>query len=613
MSLFQELKRRNVFRVGIAWVLMGWVVLQGADFVLDLVGAPDWVIRAMAVVGVAGLPIALFFAWAFEVTPEGIKREAEVDRSRSITPHTGRKLDRAIIVFLAAALVLVLGERFLGGNGQSAVPGALQTSAAPAAGEPVSTATAGEAPGATGEGPVSVAVLPFLNMSDEADNEYFSDGISEELLNVLVRIDGLRVPSRTSSFTFKGSNKKLDEIGRELNVDHVLEGSVRRAGDRIRVTAQLIDVHTDTHLWSETYTRELDDIFAVQDEIARAIVAALKVTLTGDEAGELSRRLTDNLEAYNRYLQGRQLWHQRGRERLLQSAQLLGEATALDPGFAEAWAALADAYVLLPEYTFANAIGLVPETSRWVNLARDASNRALELQLDSAQALTTRAYLRFMYEFDHAGAREDFERAIALQPNYPTARQWYGEFLAAQRDIEGALAEFARGAELDPLAPIMWHVTGWVLEGANRLEESAQAYQKALTIAPDFESAIGNLAWVYARLGRYDASRQHERRFLELIGAGQQDLVMVADALTDPVARGRFLEWAGEHAGNGAGFGLAQTLMLLDLPELAMDELETSLARGDPYAVHNNRQQIFDPLRENPRFVAYLRRMNLEP
>ena len=309
MSIFQELKRRNVFRIGIAYVVLSWVMLQVTDVVVPILSLPDWVARLVLFLLVIGFPFALFFAWVYELTPEGIKREKDVDRSQSITGKTGRKLDRFIIGVLVIAVAVLLLERFTGEVSDDDATQAPQQIAS----EPIdsdSVASLQDAPG----NDKSVAVLPFVNMSDDEQNEYFSDGISEELLNVLV---GLRVPSRTSSFTFKDSTLKVSDIGRELGVDNVLEGSVRKAGNRIRVTAQLIDVDTDTHLWSETYTRELDDIFAVQDEIAHAIVSALKVTLSGREEQALDQRPTDNIEAYNQYLYGRHWWNQRipGRRR----------------------------------------------------------------------------------------------------------------------------------------------------------------------------------------------------------------------------------------------------------------------------------------------------------
>jgi TolB-like protein len=242
-------------------------------------------------------------------------------------------------------------------------------------------------------------------MSDDEANEYFSDGISEELLNVLAHIKSLRVPSRTSSFTFKNSDKKLSEIGRELGVDHILEGSVRRADDRIRVTAQLIDVKTDTHLWSETYTRQLDDIFEVQDEIARAIVDALQIALSGADRQSLTTHSTSNIQAYNKYLLGRYLWNQRGGHRsgesLLSAVDAFREAVVMDPEYDQAWAALADTYVVIPEYS----VGTVEE---FIPLAREATNKALSINPDSAKALTVSGYINAVYDFDWTAANSNF-------------------------------------------------------------------------------------------------------------------------------------------------------------------------------------------------------------
>jgi TolB-like protein len=254
MSLIDELRRRNVFRVAIAYVLLGWAVLQGADFLLDLAGAPEWVMRVFAIAGLVGFPFALFFAWAFELTPEGVKREKDLDRSQSIAPQTGKRLNRVIIGLLLLVIVLMAVERVF-------VVGETDTDSAPLA-----TAAA-----------PSIAVLPFVNMSADPDNEYFSEGVAEEILNVLARIPELKVTARTSAFSYKGSEATVAQIARELGVNHVLEGSVRKAGSQVRVTAQLIEAGNDFHLWSETYDRELDDIFAIQDEIAQSIAEALRV------------------------------------------------------------------------------------------------------------------------------------------------------------------------------------------------------------------------------------------------------------------------------------------------------------------------------------------------
>ena len=418
MSFFEELKRRNVFRVAIGYVITAWLLLQVVDLVLENVNAPDWVMQVFMLALAIGFPLAIFFAWAFEMTPDGVKREADVDRSQSITQKTGQKMNRNIIIALVLVVVFLLVERFVP-RGESPTPGQADTeslvqqdSASPVAEEPVADAP----PEVAKTGEQSVAVLPFVNMSDDKENEYFSDGISEELLNVLVRVKGLRVPSRTSSFTFKGSSLKLADIGKELQVDHILEGSVRKSGDRIRVTAQLIEVHSDTHLWSETYTRQLDDIFAVQDEIAQAIVGALKITLTGEEQPQLQSRTTTSAEAYNRFLLGRHLWNQRTIDSLLAAVNPLVEAVEMDPNFDRAWAALADTYVLIPEYD-------AGPIKQYIPLAREAIEKVLTINSESAHALTTSAYIKYMFDYDFTGAQTDFLKAIDIDPAYATAHQ----------------------------------------------------------------------------------------------------------------------------------------------------------------------------------------------
>ena len=269
-QLLQELKRRNVFRVGVAYVVVSWLVIQVIETVSDPLGLPDWTEAFFIVLVLAGLPIILLFSWAFELTPEGLKKTKEVDESESVTADTGKKLNQTIIVVLVLALAYFIWER------QGLVEQAEQST------EQVAEVV--ETTGAT-----SVAVLPFVNMSNDPDQEYFSDGISEELLNLLAKIPELRVPARTSSFQFKGQNLDIGDVAKQLNVKHVLEGSVRKADVRVRVTAQLIEADTGYHLWSDTYDRELDDIFAIQDEISAAIVSALSETL-GLDVGAAPRR-----------------------------------------------------------------------------------------------------------------------------------------------------------------------------------------------------------------------------------------------------------------------------------------------------------------------------------
>ena len=276
MSLIQELKRRNVIRVGIAYLVGAWVLLQFADFVLDAISAPNWILQVFILAAAIGLPVALIFSWVFEMTPDGIRRESQIDRSRSVAPATGRKLDRVIITFMAAAILILVTDRLLGPEEQKAPGLAVEPVTEPSAVDPSADKPAENS---TAD-PHSIAVLPFVNMSSDLEQEYFSDGITEEILNRLAGVRGLQVAARTSAFSFKGDNRDVREIAQLLGVGNILEGSVRKAGDQVRITAQLIRASDGFHLWSEAYDRKLENIFAIQDDIASEIADALEISLS---------------------------------------------------------------------------------------------------------------------------------------------------------------------------------------------------------------------------------------------------------------------------------------------------------------------------------------------
>ncbi|NNE04399.1 MAG: adenylyl cyclase, partial [Xanthomonadales bacterium] len=327
MSFIKELKRRNVFKVGIAYAVVAWLILQVADVMIDNIGAPDWLFRAIVLVLALGFPLVLVFAWAFELTPEGIKREKDVDRSQSIAPQTGQKLNYAIMAVMALALGYFIWDKF--------------SASAP---EPVASASDEQVIDK------SIAVLPFVNMSADENNEYFSDGLSEELLNLLAKVDGLKVAARTSSFKFKNSDDDIADIGQKLNVATILEGSVRKHGNQARITAQLIKVDDGFHLWSETYDRNLDNIFQVQDEIARAIVDALKLPLLGQDEQAVAASSASSFEAYDLYLLGRHHYRQVNEQGFKKAVEYFTRATDVDPDYAPAWSGLADAYLGLSDY-----------------------------------------------------------------------------------------------------------------------------------------------------------------------------------------------------------------------------------------------------------------------
>ena len=466
MSLFDELKRRNVFRVGIAYLIGAWLVIQVADIVLENIGAPAWVMKAILLISVLGFLVALFFSWAFEATPEGLKRESEVDRTQSITRVTGRKLDRSIIVMLVIALAYFVWESRLSDRA------------------PVSVST-----------DASVAVLAFKNMSPDPENAFFAEGISEEILNVLAAVDGLRVASRTSAFSFADSDTPIPEIASQLDVAHVLEGSVRKQGQRVRITAQLIEATSDTHLWSDAYDRDLDDIFAVQEEIAIAISDALMGALGMEQVSVAAP--TDDIAAYELFLRGRQQFYARGYDPLVSAVEDLEAAVARDPEFAEAWSFLAASLATIPGYKLMDAA----ETEEYVRRSEAAAERALAL--DPKHALAVAVQGVNASGVDRIKALELYERAVELAPDNAGILMWAGnERYWSGAYLDEALLFLERAYRLDPLSGINNGVLGITYLAAGQRDLAYQHIQRA-----------NELGWPYAL----------DSMMLDLIWRGETD------------------------------------------------------------------------------------------
>jgi TolB-like protein/Tfp pilus assembly protein PilF len=468
MSFFAELKRRNVFRVGAAYVVIGWLLLQAADILLGNFGAPDWVFKSFAALLALGLPLALFLSWAYELTPEGVIKTEAVDAEESLTPKTGKRIDKLIVTGLLAVIALLVVERiwFAG------VPS-----------DPVESMTVDT--GETLPSPArSIAVLAFEDLSSERDQAYFAEGVAEELLNLLARIDGLKVAARTSSFRFKGSGADIAEIGRALNVETVLEGSVRKAGDQIRVTAQLINVGDGFHLWSDSYDRRLENIFTVQDQIATAIVAALRLEL--DIPAATAGR-TGNTEAYDHYLRGRQLAREPSRPGLLRAIEQYEGAIRLDPDFAAAYAGIADAWVWLEDY------GGVPGAEAYPK-AEQAAKRALELDPESAEAHAAMAFVRDRYHDDKLGATQAFERTLELNPNHVAAYNLYSDVLFDIGRLDRMLEVSRKAAELDPLSPFLQARYAGRMMSVGRLAEARAHLERSLREFPGNDYLIETLA-----------------------------------------------------------------------------------------------------------------------
>jgi TolB-like protein/Tfp pilus assembly protein PilF len=441
LSFLEELRRRNVVRVGVVYLVTAWLLAQVADLLLENFLAPDWVIQAILVVLIIGFPIALIFAWAFELTPEGLKREHEVDRSQSITPQTGRKLDFMIIGILAVALAYFIWEsRFEKGS----EPFSGSEVASPNASPGVDPNKSEKVP-EKGSDPFSrsIAVLPFVNMSSDPEQEYFSDGISEELLNSLAKVKELKVAGRTSSFAFKGENQDLRKVGEALGVANILEGSVRKSGNKVRITAQLIQVNDGFHLWSESYDRELTDVFAIQDEIATAILNELKLALL-DEQPKVVESARADTQAYELYLLAKQRMYERTGPTIKSAVDLLDRAIAIDPAYAPAYAQRGIAELLLSEGT--GSYGDIPLAQALSNGKRYL-DKALELDPELAEGWAgIGLYFNNKPVITDEGI-EPLRKALAINPNLIDASNWLAVSLldlgrpSEARDVMLALVE----------------------------------------------------------------------------------------------------------------------------------------------------------------------------
>ena len=467
MSLFAELKRRNVFRVGAAYVVVAWLVIQVVETIFPAFGFGDVVIRITTIVFAIGLLPTLIFAWAFELTPEGLKRESEVDRSQSITPHTAKKLDRIIMVSLALALGYFAFDKFVLDPQRDSASEAQKVTEVEQARQAGRTEALVES-----YGDKSIAVLPFVNMSDDAGNEYFSDGISEELLSLLAKLPELRVISRSSAFSFKGKDIAIPEIARQLNVAHILEGSVRKSGNTLRITAQLIEARSDTHLWSETWDRPLDDIFAIQDEIAATVVEQLKITLLG----AVPRVQETDPEAYALYLQARHLWRQVTAEALEQSKALFEQSLAIDPDYAAAWVGLAR------NYTYQAGDPLPYEEG--FTLAREALEKALAINPDYAPAHAVLGWIAMAYDNDLAQAARHLERALQLDPADTDIIRTAATLLWSLGRLDEAIALNEYASARDPVDPLGHSTLGLSYLLAGQWDDAIASLETTLRLSP---------------------------------------------------------------------------------------------------------------------------------
>ena len=578
MSLFTELKRRNVLRAAAFYAASAWLLVQVATQVFPFFHIAEWVVRWIVVAAAIGFPFALLFSWFYEWTPQGLQRESALPPNESITRRTGKKLDRWITVILALAVVLLLADKFV-----------LQKDTETAA-----------APAVHGK---SIAVLPFANLSEDKGNAYFAEGIQDEILTRLSKVSDLKVISRTSTQHFKSSPENLPEIAKQLGVAHILEGSVQKASDQVRVNVQLINALTDAHLWADTYDRKLTDIFAVESDIAKTIAETLQAKLTGSEKSSIAKIPTTNPEAYELYLKGRFFWNKRTAADLRKAIDYFNQAIEKDPNYAQAYAAVAQSWLILPAYGGGSPRECIPP-------AEAAISKALELDESSSEAHTARGMMLAGYHFDYPAGKKEYERALQLNPNDATAHHWFAsDVLAALGDSEAEIAEMRRARDLDPLSLVINTNLGAALLRARRFDEAIAQLRRTVALDGRFGYAHQTLGMALQLKGQIpEAIAEYQAAialdpsptYLSLLGhvygtIGRKDEATKLLGQIQDIGKSRYVDpyyFALIH------LGLGDRETALSALEKSFEELNGNTLeyiRTDPF---------LDPLRGDPRFEA---------
>jgi len=576
-NFFAELKRRNVYKVAVTYAVVGWLVIQVSSTVLPTFHAPEWVLQTIVVLVILGFPIALVIAWAFEVTPEGIKRTEAAD-------ETGQRSRGGIwiaIVVIAAAISVTLF--FLGR--QSARHAESQVNAAASQS--------------------SIAVLPLVNTSGDPGNEYFSDGLSEELIAVLAKIPDLRVIGRSSSFLFKGKSADSNAIGQKLGVAHLIEGSVRKQGKRVRIVAELITAADGRSIWSETYDREVKDVFAVQNEIATAVADQMKVKLLGQSAQRESASSTENPEAHNAVLQADFYFQQQTAESLQKSISFLQEAVRLDPNYALAYAKLSQSW---RQYAASFAI---QETAKAYVEARQAADKAVSLAPDLLEVRMNMGLLAMNPGLDFVGAEKEFRHVLQSFPNNAAAKNALTLSLIAQGRLTEAEETCGQALSLDPLLTSLWFNLGRLKMGMNRYKEAEEAFRKGLELQPAasrFHTFLATLDLLQNRSAQARANAEQESEgfwrdyAVALVQQAQGDRATADATLKDFIAKDSI----------SAAFQVAVLYAIRKDADQMFKWLETAYETHDSGMVQLAITPFFVPYRSDPRFTALCQKLSVQ-
>lgn len=572
-----ELRRRNVFRAGTLYAAVAWLVVQVATQVFPFFAIADWVVRLIVIAALIGFPVVLAVAWYYEFTPEGLKLESEVPRAASITRQTGKRLDHAIIAVLCVIVVLLLANTVVRHRDSGAIPDK------------------------------SVAVLPLLNENGDAGDQYFSDGLSEDLISMLGRVPELKVIGRNSSFRFRGDLSDSRGIGAKLGVANLLEGTVRRQGERVRIVASLVSAADSRVIWSQTYDRELKDIFDVQSDIAQSVASSMRATLLGKTIESTDEPPGGNLAAYNAYLQGN-FYRARSTEADDRTAIAhYEEAVRIDPRYASAHAALSYTWTML-----AGAFLDGPAMQQAYARARAAADTALSLDSDLADAHIARGVYLDWAEFDWRGAEAAFRRGLQLAPNDGNAMSFLADLLATRGRPDQAVEWKRRALEKDPLHATWYEALASYYTALGQLDDAQRAIDKAITLQPNAASFHETLAVIAIRRG--DAATALRVAQQGPPGSWRDIAVALARQIGgDPVAADAALQDVIAKYGDGNAYQIAEIYALRKQPEPMFAWLDRAWSNRDPGISYLLYDSFLLAYRNDPRFAAFCRKAGLPP
>jgi adenylate cyclase len=595
-DFFAELKRRNVYKVAVAYAVVAWLLIQAASILFPTFEAPAWVMKVFVAVIVFGFPVALVFSWAFEITPEGIKREEDVSPSESITKHTGRKIVGITIVVAVLAAGLFVFQLL----------------------RPRLTSTAGASGTVNALPEKSVAVLAFDNLSEDKGSEYFSDGISEELLTVLQKIPGLRVAARTSAFSFKGKSATAQEIGQKLGVANLVEGSVRKAGETVRIAARLTKTTSGDEIWSENYTRNLKDVFAVQTELAQTIVEQLRGQLTGGEESKAKEVIeaevqaaakggTKNVEAHEAYLQGRFFLNRHSEKEVDQARGAFERAVQLEPSFALAWAGLAQTHVWDCNY---GSEGGQEGFNAHLAAARESVQRALSIEQDLPEALYPQEVIETNFDYNWKGAAETLRKALALAPQDPALLTAAGNLAAARGDLAQGVDLLRRAVALDPVNAQARAFLASALSNSGKQEDARAEYAREIELNPSAPNSYASIGLTYLLEGKFEeaamAAQKDAAEWARLLviscARWAQKRIPESDAaLTELIAK--FAETAA--------YQVAEVYAYRNDKDHAFEWLERARRQHDAGLPILRADTLLPNLHNDPRWDKFLRTMGL--